>query len=41
MWADHFVNFPPKINQASPLFLMAMACVVILVFQLVIPTETL
>ena len=41
MWADHFVVFPPKINQASPLFLMAMACVVILLFQLIIPAETL
>lgn len=41
MLADHFIVFPPKINQASPLFLMAMACVVIIVFQLIIPAETL
>lgn len=39
MWADHIITFPPKINQASPLFLMSIYCVFIIVFFSVVPED--
>lgn len=41
MLADHPVFFPPKINQASPLFIMCVTCVFIIIFTSIVPGELL
>jgi len=41
MLADHPIYMPPKINQASPLFIMCCTCVFIIVFTTIVPGDLL